>query len=415
MLSGDVEQLLKQAMGLDAASIGHTAIERAVQERVSACSLPDQDAYWQYLCASAPELQLLIETVVVPETWFFRDPAAFAALAQMARENWLPGRPQGVLRLLSLPCSTGEEPYSMAMALLDAGLAPDRFLIDAVDISARSLALAARAVYGRNSFRGGELGFRERHFEALAQGHRPSPAVRASVRFQQGNLLAADFLQGSEIYDAVFCRNVLIYFDRATQDRAVAVLRRLLAAGGTLFVGPAETGLLFSQGFVSARIPLAFAFRKTAPVRAQAERLPGSWVPPPPAPPRRPPAATPLRQRPFKPDAVPPPSRSEQAPDIDAAARLADQGRLVEAAKACEEHQRTHGHSARAFHLMGLIRNAAGNLPEAVQQFRKALYLDPDYYEALVHLAFLLEKQGDAAGAQTLRKRARRLELKVAQ
>src|SRR5882757_9223554 len=158
------EALLKQAMGLDAASIGASAIEHAVQA--------------------------LIETVVVPETWFFRDREAFAALARMAFEEWLRTRAehmqhmqdtQDMMRLLSLPCSTGEEPYSMAMALLDAGFPANRSHIDAVDISARALAHARRAVYGRNSFRGDRLDFRERYFEATAQGLHLSDVVQQQV------------------------------------------------------------------------------------------------------------------------------------------------------------------------------------------------------------------------------------------
>jgi chemotaxis protein methyltransferase WspC len=115
------EQLLKQTMSLDAASIGSAAVERAVQERLSACQLADAQTYWERLSGSGTELQELIEAVVVPETWFFRDPASFVALARLARDDGSRRKTQGVLRLLSVPCSTGEEPYSMAMALLDAG------------------------------------------------------------------------------------------------------------------------------------------------------------------------------------------------------------------------------------------------------------------------------------------------------
>ena len=164
----------------------------------------------------------------MPETWFFRDREAFAALALTVYEDWLGAHPEDHLRLLSLPSSTGEEPYSMAMALLDAGFPANRFRVDAVDISARALARAGHAVYGKNSFRGNELGFRDRHFEATAHGYRLSDAVRRQVQFQQGNLLAAGFLPGVESYDVIFCRNVLIYFDRAAQDRALTVLVRLL-------------------------------------------------------------------------------------------------------------------------------------------------------------------------------------------
>jgi len=95
---------------------------------------------------------------------------------------------------------------------------------------------------------------------------------------------------------------------------------------------------------------------------------------------------------------------------IDEATRLADQGRLVEATACCEEHLRQHGPSANAFHLMGLVRDATGNQPEASDYYRKALYLDPNHHEALIHLALLMEKKGNTAGAQLLRNRARRLE-----
>src|SRR6185295_15015300 len=166
---------------------------------------------------------------------------------------------EGPLRLLSLPCSTGEEPYSMVMSLFDAGIPADAFRVDAVDISTRVIAQAGRGVYGKNSFRGKELAFRDRHFEPMVHGYRLNEAVRTPVHFQQGNLFAADFLPGAEIYDVVFCRNVLIYFDRSTQDRALRVLNRLLRDKGVLFVAPAETSLPASHGLVSTNEPLAFA------------------------------------------------------------------------------------------------------------------------------------------------------------
>ena len=237
------EQLLKQTMGLDAASIGSASVERAVQERVSACRLADERSYGDRLSGSGTELQELIEAVVVPETWFFRDPASFVALARLLRDERSPRQAQGVLRLLSVPCSTGEEPYSMAMALLDAGFPESALRIDAVDISNRALARAQGAVYGRNSFRGSDLAFRDRHFVATAGGHSPADAVQRLVKFRHGNLLDG-LVAEAELYDVIFCRNVLIYFDRVTQDRAIAVLGRLLTPCGWLFVGPSETALL---------------------------------------------------------------------------------------------------------------------------------------------------------------------------
>src|SRR5437016_5919488 len=121
MAQVDFESLLKNTMGLDTASIGSAAIERAVRLRMASVGLKQADDYWQQLQSSTPELQELIEAVVVPETWFFREREAFAALVRLVTEEWQPVHPTSVLRLLSAPCSTGEEPYSMVMSLLDGG------------------------------------------------------------------------------------------------------------------------------------------------------------------------------------------------------------------------------------------------------------------------------------------------------
>src|SRR5262249_21641542 len=150
----------------------------------------------------------------VCETWFFRDPASFDAFTQAALE-WLGRNPAGTLRILSVPCSTGEEPCSLAMRLLDSKVPPHRFVIDAVDVSGRSLARAQRALYGKNSFRGGDLSFRDRHFRETAEGFELSDTVRKCVRFHQDNVLAETFLAGHEPYQIIFCRNLLIYFDSA--------------------------------------------------------------------------------------------------------------------------------------------------------------------------------------------------------
>ncbi|MEP6873508.1 MAG: methyltransferase, partial [Burkholderiales bacterium] len=210
--------------------------------------------------------------------------------------------------------------------------------------------------------------------------------------------------------------DILIYFDRPTQDRVVDVLARLLGEQGLLFVGPSETGLLLSHGFVSTKLPLAFAFRKapaaardTTPITVhRAKRSP--FVSPPAHPVTAP---QPLRRIPSKAAGIPPAIAPPKIiTGIDQAERLANQGHLAEAGQCCEAHLRAHGPSAKAFHLLGVIRDASGHPVEAADSYRKALYLDPDHHEALVHLAFLLHKRGDVAGAQVLQQRAHRLQLK---
>jgi chemotaxis protein methyltransferase WspC len=414
-----IESLLRKEIGLDAASIGSTLIQRTVRLRMKVLGLKAIEDYVRLLKSSAAALEELIEAVVVSETWFFRDREPFAAFTQMALQ-WLAKNPAGALRALSVPCSSGEEPYSLAMALLDVPAPPHRFVIDGVDISARALARATHAVYGRNSFRGKDLAFRDRHFRHTKDGYALNPAVRECVRLHRDNLLGGDFLAGRALYDFIFCRNLLIYFDRATQVTALDKLHRLLAPEGVLFVGPAELPLVAGHGFVSANLPMAFACRKTAahsiahakhvPENLSPTRRPALGVAPSDGFPARPlaggtPDRPPHRQTGAQ-RALQPPS------DLDAARQLADAGRLEEAAAICESHLRKEGPSAQVYYLLGLLCDASGD-PRASDYYRKALYLEPNHYETLLQMSLLLEKRGDSAGARAFRRRAERVQQKA--
>lgn len=393
-------------MGLDVASIGASAIERAVRHRQQACQLPDVHAYSEHLRGSQAELQELIDVVVVPETWFFRDRESFAALARVVRDELRSASAGGPLRLLSVPCATGEEPYSIVMTLLDAGLPAERLRVEAVDICERLLRHARRGVYGNGAFRGADLHFRSRYFEpAPGGGYLLGESVRRHVQFQQGNLLSADFLPGAARYDVIFCRNVLIYFDRATQARALAVLSRLLTPAGMLFVGPAESGVVLEHDFQSAKLPLAFAFRKAPLPRPRPETV--RILPVARARPRlHPPAsAAPLASAPL-----PPRLPSLDRPvELDEARALADQGAFDEAAERCDVYLHKHGPTAEVCFLLGLVRDAGGRASEAEAWYRKALYLDQHHADALLHLALLLERHARPTEARVLRQRLLRV------
>ncbi len=457
MLVDDFSAVLKRKMGLDSGSIGKAAVERAVRHRMQAVAMGDVQDYLMRVQTSPAEMQQLIEAVIVPETWFFRYPESQAAMAALARARLFgtggvsgPGRAADgpaaldagarVLRVLSVPCSSGEEPYSIAMALLDAGVPASRFEIDAVDISERMVEFARRACYGRNSFRGEDLAYRDRYFTETADGHQLTSQVTARVHFLAGNLFDAHLLQDTAPYDFVFCRNLLIYFDAATQERAVAVLRRFARRDGILFVGPAETSLMTGRRLPAVPMPRAFAFRAEpeaapvensvpaamawtpppvsrpatrlhglAPTRASAAvAAPGVW--PATALPGNPPAAV-AAGKPAADQRLPTPASGE---DVDASLRgiaaLADQGRVQDAMVQCRAHLDRHGASAEALYLLGLLQDAEGDARQAQAAYRKALYLDPTHREALLHLAALIASDGDQEGARRLQARAARQE-----
>lgn len=403
-----IEHLLRLKIGLEPASIGSAQIERCIQGRMKALGLRLISDYIRVLKASARECDHLIESVVVTETWFFRDREPFAAFVRMVRQDWMAANPGGVLRVLSLPCSSGEEPYSLAMALLDAGVPPKQFRIEGIDISTRALAHAQRAVYGRNSFRGNDLTFRTRYFQQTNAGYVLDPAVSNRVRLHQGNLLAGDFKTDAASYDFIFCRNLLIYFDSATRKRALARLNRMLSPTGVLFLGHAELSLALDEAFVSLNVPMAFACRKIngAPVSNPGVRSPARRfheLPPPP------PALLPSDFAPAWKSSEP--ARSDQSDppasraDLNLARRLADEGRLREAMEMCRLHLQQQGASAQAYYLLGLVHDASGHA-QAAEYYRKALYLDPNHYETLLQLSLLARKNRDLDQARMFKQRA---------
>lgn len=364
----------------------------------------------------------LIEAFTVPETWFFRDIGAYEYLGRHAREHWI--RPGAApVRILSAACSTGEEPYSAAMVLLDAGLGPDRFSIDAFDLNPASIAKAREAVYGPNSFRGVDEAVRRRFFEPVPGGLRVREPARGTVRFAEGNALAPDAPFGWRPYHAVFCKNVMIYlapeYARSLLDR----IEKWVAPGGLLFVGSAETMQLASRPFRPVNHRGAFAFvkrdssfdrrlekssRRIGEKRTRLDKpqSPPPWkkVPPPaPEPDRRAmPGPGPAGGREGS-------SLAERGRELERARELADRGKLGEAYEICERLRREGDPSAALYFLMGLIEESRGRGGEAEDCYNRALYLDPRHYETLIHLAYLLESRGSGHRAAVFRERAERV------
>ncbi|WEZ87647.1 CheR family methyltransferase [Pseudomonas sp. NyZ480] len=408
-------RFLQERIGLDVESVGEAMIERALRQRCMALDAADLDDYWLRLQQSTDEQQALIEAVIVPETWFFRYPESFTALVRLAQRRLAELAGERPLRLLSLPCSTGEEPYSAAMALLDAGLSPASFHIDGIDISPNSVTKAQQAIYGRNSFRGSELAFRERHFREIEDGHQLDQRVCSQVSLQVGNVLDPALSSRDGLYDFVFCRNLLIYFDVATQQRVFEMLKRLIHAQGVLFIGPAEGSLLARLGMRPLGIAQSFAYVRQDSHAPTPEVRPRRAMPPPftPRSPLPPPApmstAKPRPLRTFPPAQPSPEPRESESELLASIARQANAGDSAQARASCQRYLRQFAPKAQVYYWLGLLSDTDGDASQALTHYRKALYLDPQHPEALVQLAALLAAQGDEAGARRLQERAARV------
>ena len=241
--------LIYSEAGIHLGQERQTMLEIRIKRRIKALGMAGYAEYCEFLFGARgrdAELVPLIDVVTTNKTDFFREPKHFEYLTATALPD-LGQRGSGEpLRVWSAGCSTGEEPYTLAMVLSEYGEAHPgfRFRILATDISTAVLEKARLGVYGADTLIPVPETLRRKYFlrsrDRSADRARVAPELRRHVVFRRLNFIDEDYgLQ--EKVDAIFCRNVIIYFDHATQERILRRLARCLAAGGYLFVGHAET------------------------------------------------------------------------------------------------------------------------------------------------------------------------------
>ncbi|KPK96118.1 hypothetical protein AMJ80_01765 [bacterium SM23_31] len=423
MSLADIEALLKKKIGLDTDSIGPETITRSIRQRMAACEVIDVKLYLNLLNQSNRELEELIELVIVPETWFFRDKEPFVFFRKYISSEWLPSHRNKVLRILSAPCSTGEEPYSIAISLIEAGLDTSKFQIDAVDISRKALEKAKEGIYDKNSFRYPKTNYQEKYFTKTVDKVSVIPELKESVNFIYGNMLESPFVKEKKKYNVIFCRNLLIYLDLSSREHVIEEIDKLLVMDGLLFLGHAETLITLNEYYKFVPHPRAFACKKThkdlikqkpfskkATDNSVKKSLKKKYD--------RYNSKTTGTSRLSKINILSPDSDQSKKQItsvnrkkrlLDSAYEYADQGNIEKAASLCELYLTEHGPSARAFYLMGLIRETMGDVERAEEYYKKTIYLQPDCYDALIQLALLLENRKDMDKAMILRERALRV------
>lgn len=410
----DIKNLLQKNIGLHSESIGNSSIERAITHRMEVVDIKNSGQYLDRILVDKDELDELVEEVVVPETWFFRNVVPFDTLAKcipvLTASNDINKTP---VRILSIPCSTGEEPYSIAITLLRSGVSQGSFQIDAVDISKRALMKARRAIYGKHSFRETDGVADSEYFQVTRSGQQLVPIVKDHVNFIRGNILKDMIAPEPEYYDIIFCRNLLIYFNRETQKQVLEKINTLLKKNGTLFMGHAETTEASKDLFVRVNVPRAFAFRKKAasdtPVLehlkansiSNLDDIYNQLV-----------SVTlkdielskknkdsPLARR-KKPVKVNPALKKANLFNVE---KLIEQGHLSAASTLCEKWLDEEPEEAQGYYYLGLISSLEGNVGSADALLKKAVYLNPNHYKALALSALLAEQRGDSVVAESLR------------
>ena len=369
---------LLDGYGLALGVLGSGALDDALGTRQRLSGVPDLAAYADRWRQQSAEREALLERLLVGETWFFREWPAFEYLAAHCMADARAYSPAQPLRILTLPCSTGEEAWSIAAILHEAGLNGDTVVIDAVDVNPIAIQTAQRGRYPTRKLRHQPSG----RWTALLHEtpHRHllvDDRLRSMVRWQVGNALDTAWLRAQPAYHAIFCRNMLIYMSEPARRQIAATLRDCLRPAGLLFLGHAEQPAK-GLGWIRAGRDGAFAWRQGPDPETRPRMLDRS--------------PSPAVQQRLK----PPVSRIRQ---------LADAGRYEEALEWLSAPAVSASLEAEAHALAGILLGVLGRKSEAIVRLRQALFLDPAHAESLTHLALLLEESGDNAGAERLRSR----------
>ena len=238
--------------------------------RLQSLDLPSFEDYYKYLRFGPQrqeELSHMVSHLTNNETYFFREAPQLTVFADHVVKQLKDKKSRDgsrSFRILSAGCSTGEEALTLAMIVYDSG----QFFwnwdvrVTGLDVDEAALDKARHGVYHQNSFRAMSPALLERHFTRQGAAAQVKEAVRRMVSFRQGNLLDPATFAGLSPLDVIFCRNVLIYFSDAAILRAVREFYELLAPGGYLFLGHAESLSRVTDLFTPIRFQGAMAYQK---------------------------------------------------------------------------------------------------------------------------------------------------------
>ena len=414
--------------------------------------------YFEVLSRDEDEFKELMNLVTINETSFFRFPAQFDALRDRVIPEILENKPavSRSFRVWSAGCSTGEEPYSISMTLLDSALEARgmRSEVLGTDVSTQALDRAKAGVYPAKALASLSQNTVQRWFDPVKGGHRPRARARDIVAFSYHNLIKEPYpVVFAANWDIVFCRNVTIYFRPDSTRRVVNNFYESLNPGGYLFIGHSETLTSISDRFEPVEVGGVFLYRKprstpavfpsayaAKPVRAERTRtadLPRSGVlgqslgrtdrrqatpenrlRSVPAPPPAPSGAAPeAGSEPAEIDALvaeahellerAEPARARSVADLALAkdgrhvgallARAhanADSGDFEAAIADANEALAINPLLAPARYILGIIYLRQDDAPRALAEFKRTIYIDRDFVLAHFNVANLYRAQG---------------------
>jgi chemotaxis protein methyltransferase CheR len=262
--------LIKERFGLTFDGVRCEILEARLQPRLRELHLHSLRDYYQFLRfhpERETEFARLAPLITNNETYFFREAHQFDTLVRHIVAELRPALRSRPLRILCAACSSGEEAYSIVIALQGGGLELGgiQWEIDACDLNPDRIAQARKAMYEAGSLRACDEDTRRRHFRDVDGKFELRERHRKGIRFFQANLLAPNGSLGWGTYDVIFCRNMLIYFGEEALERVIDLFTRSLAPGGYLLLGHSESLLDRVTDFVPVSFGSGVIYRKGLP------------------------------------------------------------------------------------------------------------------------------------------------------
>jgi chemotaxis protein methyltransferase CheR len=242
-------------------------IDRRLEDRIAATGSSSFQAYFSLLRADADhEIEQLINSFTVNETYFYREDYQLRCMTSSMLVAIAGFKPPGsTIRIWSIPCSTGEEPYSIALWLMENWPRVDNYNIEIVgsDIDTTALKAAAEGIYGERALMRLSPDIVTRYFRPVGDGnHQIDEGLRGSIEFTGANLIDTQDMVRYREFDLIFCRNVLIYFDDASRRQAAENLYDCLRPGGYICLGHSESMSRISPLFTVCRFPDAIVYQR---------------------------------------------------------------------------------------------------------------------------------------------------------
>jgi len=242
-------------------------VDRRLAERIAATGADSFLAYFSLLRSDANhEIQHLVNAFTVNETYFYREEHQLRCMTSDLLPSIVHGKKAGEpIRIWSIPCATGEEPYSIAIWLMENWSEVDRYNIEIVgsDIDTRALEAATIGIYGERALNRLPPSVIGRYFQpAGVDAYRIDPGLTNSIQFTRANLVDVEDMRRYRDFDIAFCRNVLIYFDDTSRRSAAESLYDCLCPGGYICLGHSETMSRISPLFRVCRFSDAIVYQR---------------------------------------------------------------------------------------------------------------------------------------------------------